>query len=60
MKDIAGLVMRFGKGANQLPVIRLRLWPKTRIDPAWLILSASCRLTIKTSTAGVRSDRVGP
>jgi hypothetical protein len=39
-------------------MLRLRLWPKTGIDPAWPILFASCRPTIKTGTAGVRGDRV--
>jgi hypothetical protein len=29
----------------------LRLWLKTGIDPAWLILSASCRPTIKPSSS---------
>ena len=39
-------------------MLRLRLWPAIGIDPAWPILSAPFRPTIKTSTAGVRGDRV--
>ena len=39
-------------------MLRLRLWPKTGIDPAWPILSVSCRHAIKTGTAGVRGDHV--
>ena len=45
----------FGKGASPRPILRLRLWPKTVIDRVWPILSASCRPTIKTGTAGVRA-----
>jgi hypothetical protein len=45
----------FGKGAGPRPILRLRLWPKTVIDRVWPILSASCRPTIKTGTAGVRA-----
>ena len=53
MKNIADLLMRVWQSSQ--PAL---LWSKTGIDPAWLILSASCRPTIKTSTAGIRGDRV--
>jgi hypothetical protein len=43
----------FGKGASPRPIPRLRLRPKTVIDRVWPILSASCRPTIKSGTAGV-------
>lgn len=53
MRKIAHLLMRFcgsGREANLPP----------EIDPACLILSGSCRLTIKPSRAEVRGVRVSP
>lgn len=58
MRKIAHLLMRLE--GNLRPIPRLRLWLKTKIDPAWLILSGSCRLTIKPSRAEVRGVRVSP
>ena len=57
MKNIADLLILFLARSPTTSDTKVRLWPKIGIAPAWPILSASCRPTIKTSTAGVRGDR---
>ena len=49
------ICIRFGKAARPCPDPKLRVRPTLGINRAWPILFASCRPTIKTSTAGVGS-----
>jgi hypothetical protein len=53
MEQIADLLRRVWQRSKPASNTRLRLWPKTVIDRVWPILCASCRPTIKSSTAGV-------
>jgi hypothetical protein len=51
MKNIADLLLRVWQRSQPASNTQVAAMAENRIDPAWPILSASCKLTIKTATA---------